>query len=482
MRGRSGRLFERVLKVKWTSEGFVSEFVSVQKLIDYLWLRNSGSKQSVITYFDHVARFCFWAKMSPDEVLSKRREEIEKLVQRYLDETRRRSMKRGPSVKYVNTALACLKTFFRVNGFNRENNLELRLQSYHQPPRTRNMPQYVPKKDEACRMAERAGSKRNRAIVYTLFSTGLRNTSSRAMLVKDVIKEIKADYENLLIKVEPEWNKRIPGACKNGIPYYTFTSCLATQAIKEMLEERREKFGIVKEDEPLFISEGTELKKRSPFSIKQLEVIVKNAAKEASIEDWKHVTPHALRKVFESVLRSPMNDGDRMDPKDQEFLMGHLLPGVQEAYYDWSKIKRLRSEFSKLVFEDKESPEFVNLKIYREMAKILGIDPDEVKSKREEKMSRKLRLKEEKEVLEAEIKAKLNFSKEDVEEQKVIRKEELQAYLDDEWKFVSVIDEQHVVVKRLSADTVSNLAVTPLIGEEIREREKKGAERKHDQV
>ena len=474
---RRGRFFEKVLKVRRTSEGFVSKFGSVQRLIDYLWLRKSGSEQSVITFFDHVARFCLWAKMDPDEVLSKRREEIEGLVQAYLDEVRRRSMKRGPSVKHVNTALACLKTFFRVNGFNRENNSELRLQSYHQPPRTRNVAQYVPTIGEACRMAERARSKRNRAAIYTLFSTGLRNTSLRAILVKDVIKEIEAGYENLLIKVEPQWNKRIPGACKNGIPYYTFTSYAATRAIKEMLQERKEKLGTVKEDEPLFISEGTKLKKRKAFSFRLLEEIVKTAAEEAGIEDWKNVRPHSLRKVFESVLRSPMIDGDRLDHKDQEFLMGHILSGAQDAYYDWSKIKRLRKEFSKLIFEDRETPELEILKTYREIAKIFGIDADELRKKTEEQLSRQLTLKEEKEALETEIKSKLNLSNEKAEEQKVIPKEELQTNLDGGWKFVSTVDEQHVVVRKPAANTVSNFPSSSLTNEKEK-KEKNDAEEK----
>jgi len=475
---RRGRLFEKVLKVRRTGEGFVSKFSGVQRLIDYLWLRKSGSEQSVITFLDHVARFCLWAKMDPGEVLSKRREEIEGLVQGYLDEVRRRSMKRGPSVKHVNTALACLKTFFRVNGFNRENNSELRLQGYRQPPRTRNVAQCVPTIGEACRMAERARSKRNRAAIYTLFSTGLRNTALRAILVRDVIKEIEAGYENLLIKVEPQWNKRIPGACKNGIPYYTFTSCAATQAIKEMLQERKEKLGIVKEDEPLFISEGTKLKKRKAFSFRLLEEIVKTAAEEAGIEDWKNVRPHSLRKVFESVLRSLMVNGDRMDHKDQEFLMGHILPGPQDVYYDWSKIEKLRKEFTKLIFEDRENPELENLKTYREIARIFGIDADELRKKTEEQLSRQLTLKEEKEALETEIKSKLHLSNEKTEEQMVIPKEELQARLDDGWKFVSAVDEQRVVVGKPTTNTVSNFPSSSLTHEEKEKKDRKDAEEK----
>jgi len=443
-------LIRRILKVRWAGQVFISRCATVQKLVDYLWLRKSGSKQSATNYFWHLSRFCHWAKISPDCILGKTREDLEVLVQSYLDEVRRRSVQRGSTARYANTSLACLKTFFRVNGFNRENNLELRLHGYNVPPRTRSRPEYVPTLAEACRMAERAGSIRNRAIIYTLFSAGLRNTAIRSLMVKDVIKELEAGQKNLLIKVEPEWNRRIPGACKNSIPYYTFTSTQATEAIREMLKRRKEIFGFIKDDEPLFISMGSQRNRRMPLSARELQEVVKKAAREADIEKWEHVIPHSLRKVFESILRSLMKDGGRMDGKDQEFLIGHILPGTQDPYYDWSKIDKLRNEFSKLLFTEEKSPEAENLGIYKEIAKLFGIDPNEIKKKKENELGRLLTLKEEKEELEASIKARLNGSyKKEVKEQKIILTSKLQDYLNDDWKFLSIVDQDHVIVERL---------------------------------
>jgi hypothetical protein len=185
------------------------------------------------------------------------------------------------------------------------------------------------------------------------------------------------------------------------------------------------------------------------LSSRELQEIVKNAAKEAGIKEWKHVTPHSLRKVFESILRSPMKDGGRMDGKDQEFLIGHILPGTQDPYYDWSKIDKLRSEFSKLMFTEEKSPEVENLGMYKEMARLFGINPDEIRKKRENELGRLLTLKEEKEELEASIKVRLNGScKKEVKEQKIISTSELQGYLNDDWKFLSIVDQDHVIVER----------------------------------
>jgi hypothetical protein len=57
------------------------------------------------------------------------------------------------------------------------------------------------------------------------------------------------------------------------------------------------------------------------------------------------VHPHCLRKAFETALRD-----NGLDPKDQEFLMGHILPESQDTYYDKTKISELREKYAKIVF------------------------------------------------------------------------------------------------------------------------------------
>jgi len=200
---------------------------------------------------------------------------------------------------------------------------------------------------------------------------------------------------------------------------------------------------------------GSLRSRRKPLSPRELEEIVKNAAREADIKDWERVTPHSLRKVFESILRSPMIDGDRMDHKDQEFLMGHMLQGSQEAYYDWTKIDKMRKQFGKLCFEPKTSPEVRNLDLIKQIARIFGLDADEIKAKREEELGRKLTIKEEIDLLQKIIKFKLNALQGKTGEQRVIPKEELQKYLNKGWKFLSVIDENTVIVQNASWNPVN---------------------------
>jgi len=384
-----------------------SKWVSVQHMLDYLCLQKSGSIQSARTHCAMVAAFCRHCRIPPDELVKLSRDQVETLVQQYCDLLMKRSRRIGPSARYANTALACLKTFFACNGYHRKNGLELGVKKYHQPPRTTNRPEYVPLLKEALTMAERAGSKRNRAIILTLITTGLRNSALRAITVGDILSELEEGKQILLVRVEAEWNRRIPGACKGNIPYFTFTAKIATEAIKAMLDERKLRFGSYSPDEPLFISNYNQLqltqRRTKNLTVKELEVIVKKAAKAADIREWNKVHVHALRKAFQSVLRSSLVDGSAMDGKDQEFLMGHILHGSQESYYDRSKVERMRELYAKLVFEDKPCIQELNLQSLRSIAKIVGVNPFEVKVAKEKELGRQLSSMEEGELLEKEI-------------------------------------------------------------------------------
>jgi len=120
------------------------------------------------------------------------------------------------------------------------------------------------------------------------------------------------------------------------------------------LAERREKYGKIAPDDPLFHSDWTlwdrEERSKRRLGRRAVGLIVKRAAKFAGIHQWKHVTPHTLRKSFESALRSPTVDGGRLDKGTQEFFMGHILPGIQDVYYDKTKVDFHREEYAKLDF------------------------------------------------------------------------------------------------------------------------------------
>jgi integrase len=328
-------------------DGWTSEYFSVNSLLKHLF-RKSRSEASRRAYLRQIYTLCISTGLTPDELVKLPKKRIEKLVQEHADKYNDGKH----SVRYVNNIIHLLKTFFKVNGF--KGAKELNIESYYMPSRYRKRPEYIPKKHEVYMMADSACSLRDRAIILSLHSGGLRNSTLRALLYRDVEYELKKGIDNIMISVYPEMKLIDPNACKNNIPYYTFICDEATQALRLYLHEREEKYGKIMPSEPLFASDYNQIpreERRSKImSPRQLQQVVKQAAQKAGIPKGQYVTPHCLRKAFETVLHSELVDGGRLDPKIQDFFIGHVLPGSQDAYFDRTDVEQLRAEYAKLNF------------------------------------------------------------------------------------------------------------------------------------
>jgi len=328
-------------------EGWSSEFLSVDLLLKHL-KRKSGSVASKKAYLRQVHLICVSTGLTPEEIVRLPKRKVEKAVQDFADKYN----DSNHSVRYANNILGLLKTFFKVNGFTGAKALEI--ESYYMPSRYRKAPEYIPTKNEIYSMADSACSLRDRALILTLYSSGLRNSTVRALLYKDVIHELSRNIENIMLLVYPEMKLIDPYACKNNIPYFTFICDEATLALKLYLTEREGKYGKILPQEPLFASDYNQIQREKRMSkimsSRQLQLVVKQAAQRASIPQWQYVKPHCLRKAFETVLHSELVDGARLPEKIQLFLEGHILPGSEDPYFDKTKIEMLRAEYAKLNF------------------------------------------------------------------------------------------------------------------------------------
>jgi integrase len=326
-------------------EDWHSDYSSVNNLLLHL-IRKTKSERSKKNYLWHLFKFCQYVGKKPNELITLRRDRAENLVQKYADNL----MPASP--RYSNLATAILKAFFFVNGFKRARALEL--ETYHAPKRFRIRPEYIPTKSEIYGMADSAGSLRDRAIILTMYSTGLRNSTIRAILFRDVAEELNKGIANIMIPVYEKMKEIDPSACKGGIPYYTFMCDEATLALRLYLKEREDEFGGIEGSEPLFCSEYNQIpkieRKGKILTARQVQMIVKSTARKSGQSQWELVHPHCLRKSFETVLHSPLIDGSNMDVKVQEFFMGHILPRSQDTYFDSSKVEKMRLLYSKLKF------------------------------------------------------------------------------------------------------------------------------------
>jgi len=328
-------------------DGWRSDYVSVNLLLRHL-SRKCKSEASRRAYLNRLYSLCIYGKADPDKLVRLPKGVIEGLVQDYADQFN----DGNHSVRYLNNTIQLLRTFFSVNGFKGARALDI--EGYYMPARYRKAPEYIPTKNEIYMMADSACSLRDRAIILVIYSSGLRNSTLRAVLIKDVEVELSRGISNILIPIYPEMKLIDPCACKGNIPYFTFICDEASEAVRLYLRERKERYGEILSHEPLFTSNYNQInrseRKSKIMSQRQLQHVVKTAAKRAGLPQWQYVKPKCLRTAFETVLHSELVDGGRLSVKIEEYFMGHILPGSEDAYFDKTKVEMLRAEYAKLNF------------------------------------------------------------------------------------------------------------------------------------
>jgi integrase len=328
-----------------------SGYPSIQMLLNHL-RRYTQSECSRQKYLGYLMNFCMWTSLNPEQLVRLSKKRVERLIQEYVDA---KSL-RNSSKAYLNTLIKKLKTFFSVNGLEGDGKLNIR--TYFVPTRYRKVPEYIPTKQEIYAMADGACGLRDRTLILVLWSSGLRVSTLCALNYGDVADELQRGELYVKIPVGPFMRQRLPEACKGMLPYYTFISQSATEALKNYLREREEKYAYLFSDAPLFTSEWhlweRDERPKKRLTAASIRKIIKRAAKFAGINQWKYVTPHTLRKAFEMVLCSPTVDNSRLDKATQEFFIGHVLAGSQDTYYDKSRVEHHRNEYAKLDFSREE--------------------------------------------------------------------------------------------------------------------------------
>ena len=430
------RAWESFLRVR----GWESEYGSVDRYLKH-YRRRIASEGTRELACDTLMGFCKFAGEDPDSLAGLEVAEASKLVQGFIDSR----AKRGLSVRTVNVGLAFLKAFFRLNGF--KGDRELDVERYYQPTRYRKRPEYVPTADEVYRMAYASGSSRNKALILSLYTSGFRNSTLRALLYRDVKAEVEGGRDVVKVPVYPEMKKAVAAACKGNIAYYSFLSKETTQALREYLDERKKMCGGIGDAEPLFASTCTNVDaglRRTTFVKKRsLDALVKTAAHRASIDSWRNVYPHCLRKAFESALRN-----NRIDPKDQEFLMGHILPGSQDPYYDKTKVEELKGKYAGVAFFSKGglSDEEFRKRQLLDTARFLEYPPEKIK-RLEEALAKYRTLDE---AFEGIRKLKLDGFGRDASQglRKIVDESELQEHLTEGWDIQTVLPSGKIVILR----------------------------------
>ncbi len=208
--------------------------------------------------------------------------------------------------------------------------------------------EHIPTKLEMYQIVDMTGNLRDRAVLMFLFHSGVRVNVIEHIKYGDVADQLNRDP--ITLKITDSQDHKLRGY---DIPfYYTFLTGEAVTTLREYCKHKHKR-GI--RDRPLFGTSG-----KKAVSQKWVWMFFKAAAEKAGF-DRDSMTTHTIRKAFRKI-------GAKAGIPEEELqqLMGHVLRGSRENYYDRKDIGAIQKSYSKLDFV-REVPESEVTKLLRRL-------------------------------------------------------------------------------------------------------------------
>jgi len=238
--------------------------------------------------------------------------------------------------------------------------------------------------------------------------------------------------------------------------YYTFLGREAAEALRDYLKWRIGNEEKLKPDSPVFASHATTIR-GTPLSSSSIRGIIKRCAKNAGIEP-ERVWTHCLRKAFRKVL-----NGSDIVEDTREALIGHKLPGSRGSYFDSHDVdeiarKYMKCNFARIEAMSEDMRKGMLLSLWRDQARMFGIDPMKVRIKKEKVLGREPNTEEEMVAIHTEIKktvispVKQKGESNDCNSRpyisKIISERELVQYVEEGWEIVRELSNGRFLVRR----------------------------------
>ena len=184
-------------------------------------------------------------------------------------------------------------------------------------PRKRQSIEHIPTKQEMYQIIDMAGNLRDKAILLFLFQTGVRVNVIQHIKLKNVLDDINKDMFTL--KVTPDLDIKLRG---KDIPfYYTFLNGEGAETLKRYIAMYHKKLN---PNAHLFYTRMSQ-----DISETYILRVVKKCTEKAGLNK-QNMWTHLIRKAFRKILRQT----EGLDDDDREAMMGHVLPGSRQNYYD----------------------------------------------------------------------------------------------------------------------------------------------------
>ncbi|MFB0544689.1 MAG: tyrosine-type recombinase/integrase [Asgard group archaeon] len=224
---------------------------------------------------------------------------------------------------------------------------------------------HVPSKEEVYVMVENSKNLRDKAIILTLFQSGIRSNA----LVKLTVGMVR---ECLFPEIITPIPLKITRAIDTKLSsyalgyYYTFLGYESAEMIKLYLEKRARKRERLNDNSLLFV-----LRNGKPLNAQRVYEIVQTAGK---LIGHEYISPHCLRKSFRKMLNStPLSEDFK------EAVMGHKLPNSRGNYFDFQDLEKLKEWYMSVPWGKEAVGRLNNLeKVVEDQAKVINFQRQEI--------------------------------------------------------------------------------------------------------
>jgi len=204
--------------------------------------------------------------------------------------------------------------------------------------------EHIPNKTEMYQIIDMASSLRDKALLLLLFQSGVRVNVVEHLKYGDVADQLSEDL--IVLKITGDLDHKLRG---RDIPfYYTFLNGEGAETLTRYCKLTHKNS---KPETPLFSTKGNK-----PITQRWVWEVVKMCTERAGFKP-RTISTHTIRKAFRKIVRRTDIDDD-----DKEQLMGHVISGSREAYYDEKDVDLIREAYEKCNFT-REIPESNHVKM-----------------------------------------------------------------------------------------------------------------------
>jgi len=274
------------------------------------WLMDRPSNTKRI-FVRELKTFCDELAISPEEWRDLDKFKARDLAWKYI------STKTVSSPSVAMTTMATLKSFFRnKNGEALPFDSARGGKHYFHMVSKKAALEHIPNKTETYQIIDMASSLRDKAIMLFLFQTGCRVNVIQHLTLKDVADQL--DKDTIALKITGNLDHKLRS---RDIPfYYTFLNGEGVATLKRYVALAHKERS---PDAPLFLTSG-----HKPLTQAYILRTVKRCVRKCGLNP-STIWTHSLRKAFRKIVRQADIDDD-----DKEELMGHVIKGSRQAYYD----------------------------------------------------------------------------------------------------------------------------------------------------